>query len=665
MLTNPIALAALSLLVLPVLIHMLARLKGRRVLFPTLRYLNATASHRLTLRRIDRWPLLAARLLACALLILAIAGPVLLNESYDNRAVVLMIDASMSMNAEPVREQVTRRASEVIRSLGAKDIAAIAQCDTRVKLLCEFTSDRALLEAALEAYSPAHGEIDFNAALSWANELLATRDARRELIILSDLQATNVQSLEPTSLDRIDLQVIRLNSGPRVNARLGPVVVRPQAQALDVSSTVVIDEGDRTIIAPVKFKLARHASNTSAAHSGTNATLSAELLSRELFAGVIRTNRADEFDADDDRFFIARVAGTGEVLIIQPRFTSNDQAAFIEKAIQANAVDGSNITSTERSERFPASADAMAGKRVVIAPIESLDKANIAVVSEYVRRGGSLILTVSGAANLSSALETISGPDGLFQSISLGPINPLDRVALSLPARSSDLPADARSRSFEADVAAAFASVRLHAAHSINAAGAEALLRYSNGEPAIIQTTSGAGRVLISGFGFSSRDTSLALSPVFPFFVEWLIEAGGAGQVTEDFVAGQPAVRMLGGAEKLTKIYSSRGPVRDDMMINQAREPDEPGVYEVERSAGKFFFSLNPPVAESSLTRASEADLLERVSINSAEQPGSEKYKRDALEKGDELWRVFAIAALLLSVFELLYSNLKTVNSGE
>jgi hypothetical protein len=91
MFRNPLALVALSLLALPVLIHMLARLKGPRVLFPTLKYLRATKSHRLTLRKIERWPLLVIRLLACGLLVFAISDPVLVGEAGRKRAVLLWL----------------------------------------------------------------------------------------------------------------------------------------------------------------------------------------------------------------------------------------------------------------------------------------------------------------------------------------------------------------------------------------------------------------------------------------------------------------------------------------------------------------------------------------------------------------------------------------------
>jgi hypothetical protein len=65
------------LLAIPVLIHLLARPRHRRVEFPSLRFLWATQSAALTRRRLDDWPLLALRLLILAAAVAALASPVI------------------------------------------------------------------------------------------------------------------------------------------------------------------------------------------------------------------------------------------------------------------------------------------------------------------------------------------------------------------------------------------------------------------------------------------------------------------------------------------------------------------------------------------------------------------------------------------------------------
>src|ERR1044072_1858532 len=211
MFTNPLALVALSLLALPIIIHALVRFSERKTLFPTLRFLRQTESQRLRLTEIKRWPLLVLRLLAMALLVLAISGPTLMKET-RSRAVLLLIDSSLSMNAAAMKEQAASRAREAISSLGAADSAAVAQFDGSAKLLQDFTSDRVALENAIASYSPRFQAADFGAALMWANEKLAAQPGSRELIFISDLQSSNLFQLEPARLSDVDLKVIRLNN---------------------------------------------------------------------------------------------------------------------------------------------------------------------------------------------------------------------------------------------------------------------------------------------------------------------------------------------------------------------------------------------------------------------------------------------------------------------
>src|ERR1044072_3940529 len=103
MFANPFALLALSLLALPVLIHTLARLSGRRVLFPTIKFLSPTESHRLRLKKIERWPLLILRLAAMGLLVLAVSNPSPFNGK-RSRVVVLLLGSSLSMNSGATKE---------------------------------------------------------------------------------------------------------------------------------------------------------------------------------------------------------------------------------------------------------------------------------------------------------------------------------------------------------------------------------------------------------------------------------------------------------------------------------------------------------------------------------------------------------------------------------
>jgi hypothetical protein len=647
MFANPLALLALSLLALPLLVHMLARLKARRVLFPTTKYLRATESRRLKLKRIDRWPLLAMRLSACGLLVLAVSDPAPLGQTGRPRAVLLLIDSSFSMNTEAAREQALGRAREVAASLGADDIAAVAQFDASIKLLCDFTGDRDLIESAIASYGPRYGAADFKAALAWADETLAGRGHSRELILISDLHAASVYSSELPQLSGLDFRIIRVEDGRRTNATPGAIATRAAGDYVEVQSTVLFSEGDRTTVTPVSFKIARR-DDAAAVVSDSNAALSAKVSGGVIF-GAVTANIADEFDADDTRFFAAPLPREEKVLLVRSRLASQDQAVFIEKAITA-----SSGMRAERSDSLPDGADALARHPVVIAPIEAINGTGVNAAREYVSRGGSLILSVGAETDPSAAARMLNEVCATSTPLSLGAIAAPESLGLTPHALPAGDHASEAARPSGARDKSTFAPARFRAAYFIHAGEGEALMRYSNGEPAAVRVGVGAGRVLILGFGLSDKDSSLPHSPEYPTLIEWLVSCAASDHGAKELTVGQaPAPDLLRGLTRLTRLYSANGAAREAISDNQSA-PGEPGVYEAEYQSRKSVFALNAPPAGAGQEQATESEVLDRVTIVRTSAEGARVARS---EKGIQLWRVLAVAALVMSLIELGYKG--------
>jgi len=557
-----------------------------------------------------------------------------------------LIDSSLSMNAAALKEQAASRAREAISSLDAADSAAVAQFDGSVKLLQDFTSDRVALENAIASYSPRYRAADFGAALMWASEKLAAQPGSRKVIFISDLQSSNLSSLEPARLSDIDLKVIRVNNERRTNARIDSVIVRAAGETLEVSSTALFDDGERTTIEPINLKFNRSGAKDSASH----AFFSAKTLEDDLFAGVVRTNMADDFDADDARFFVARVAGAEKVMIVQPRFASTDQAMFIEKALQAN----SSAAVAQRQVALPDNADGFAGVHTTIAPVEALSKNNIARVREYVRKGNSLVLTVAAETDASSTIEKLKELDEHFASLALDSIVPNDVLSLRRPAPQADSPVDDVTL-FDAETAPEFASVRFLAATVVHLSEGEKLLRYSNGEPAAVRVRAGGGRILLLGFGLSDKDSSLVRSPIFPAFIEWLTEIADPNKRKANLIIGQtPTSLLLRGLTELKRVYSVNSQAQDEPISDYRSALEEPGVYSGQYSSGKIVFALNAPAVESSIAQSSEQEFLQRVAIDKAGTSNT-----DSNREKIGLWMTVAICALAASLIELVYSQFK------
>jgi hypothetical protein len=118
MLLHPQFLWGLTGAAVPLLIHLLARRRARRVLFPSLRLLRAAEKKRRTLARLQQPLSLLLRMLAICLIALALATPVVGRlPSWvplpRTQAVAVVLDDTLSMTA-PVAGRTPFDRAEVV-----------------------------------------------------------------------------------------------------------------------------------------------------------------------------------------------------------------------------------------------------------------------------------------------------------------------------------------------------------------------------------------------------------------------------------------------------------------------------------------------------------------------------------------------------------------------
>lgn len=181
--------AALSI---PVLLLYMLKLRRRDVLVSStllwqrlLRDREANAPW----QRLRRNLLMLLQLLILALLTLALARPFVPTRTVVSGSVIVLLDASASMqarDAEPSRFDVARRAvQEIVAGLGAGDVATLIAVGPQPQVLASATSDRALLHRVLESAAPSNGPADWEAAFALAAAGLTGAEEPR-VVIISD-----------------------------------------------------------------------------------------------------------------------------------------------------------------------------------------------------------------------------------------------------------------------------------------------------------------------------------------------------------------------------------------------------------------------------------------------------------------------------------------------
>jgi len=123
-------------------------------------------------QRLRRNLLLFLQLLAVALAMLALAGPRIKGTSGPGQRYVLMIDNSASMSATDVPpsrlEKAKEEARKVVRSMGGDDLAMVVSFAETARVVSNYTGDRRVLLARIDAIEPSQSTTSLREALQVA-----------------------------------------------------------------------------------------------------------------------------------------------------------------------------------------------------------------------------------------------------------------------------------------------------------------------------------------------------------------------------------------------------------------------------------------------------------------------------------------------------------------
>jgi hypothetical protein len=229
---------------LPVIIHLLNRMRFRTVEWAASRFLYAKSRASTRHARVRQWLLLACRVLALLALVLAVARPLaggwagwMFSPAPD--VVLVLMDHSASMEMRDAATGITRRERSLAQVAQA---AAAYAARTRIVLIENvFTQPEEVAQPALLPKLPEVGPTDtaanlpamFDAAAEW---LARNRTAVAEIWIASDLQRSNWQPDSPR-WHEIAARIAALPQHVRVRLLIMDGNVPPNASVTLVSAT--------------------------------------------------------------------------------------------------------------------------------------------------------------------------------------------------------------------------------------------------------------------------------------------------------------------------------------------------------------------------------------------------------------------------------------------
>ena len=611
----PLFLVGLLAVGVPLLLHLLRRKEKRTRVFPALRYLKRTTREHARIVRLRHLLLLAARLSAVVLLVLAGARLVLPVGGRDNppAGIAIVVDNGLTSGAvvgeARVLDSLVARALDVVERTGPRDQVWV------VEVGAPWRTSRPLAPAAARseilALEPSHVPSDLPAALRRAAALLdAAAPELQETVVISDLRPEALGGLEPEAAPR------------EATVRIAPPP-RGGGSGYGVADLLV---------------------------SGGLAPRAGDLGEVQ-----VRVAGSDPSGVEARAYLEDRLIGSVEV--------GPDGSAVLQlPRIPEGWVEG-------RVEIEP---DGLRGDDVAFFAFQSIPAPSVEIIGEV----SPYLEEALGVLADAGRIRWAEGGDPSVQVVTGGPVEGLSRSAAVLVVPPDDpallpatnrvvaelLPGWALEGGGEGELEVAGGPLLgllppLPPALeplTLTAAGAEPrldLLTLSDGRPWVVEVESGGRSVVIVGSALGTEESELPSSVAMLPLIDLLVSRSVAPAVRSDVRAGDALTLPL-GAERV------RLPDGTERSIDGARafgETGSAGVYQILGPGGGVLemvaVNTRPPETTASLSAEEAAEQLSGVWTNVV---AAEPWPRSVLSgrMGREVARPILAAVLLLLLTE-------------
>jgi hypothetical protein len=307
---HPWVLAGLAAAAIPILLHLLARREPPTVVFPAVRYLVSTTREHQRRLKLQNWLLLFLRTMLVVILVTAAAGPTVPLSGVPGHApsaLVLIVDNSPSSGTmaggSPQLAQLVNAARGVLARATRADALWLVAADGIPR-----RGDAAGLNELLQHLAVSPRRLELGAAISLAEEVLASEKRPGEIVLLSDLQAS---ALSPAELSA-PLLIGRPSSPPPPNTGIGQIETGTQPWSSDGGRISVVLVGDSGGSIPVSARLGERPARQALGRVGGTVALRVAGVSPGWWTLTTALD-PDEFRLDDERVAAIRVAPVARV----------------------------------------------------------------------------------------------------------------------------------------------------------------------------------------------------------------------------------------------------------------------------------------------------------------------------------------------------------------
>ncbi len=643
--TYPFFLWGLLALGAPLLLHLLNRKASRRLVFPSIRFLQISQLPREGRKRLRDWILLLCRMILFACLVVTLARPHWqpkpdVTPRGSLKQAFFLLDASASMQTAGSLEQGKQLVNDSLEQLaGWQSGGSVYAMHTLAT--APFQNDANALTALLDAWKPGFTTSNPENALTAAISAFSAEAGSKKLYIVSDFQRSDWNLKELRVPEDISLEFLPVNPPANDNCSVFAVTGMPlgkQQQRILVSCRNYSAVPQQRLLTVRLGKETQTREITLPSAQTQRSAFVFQTAEKQDSQGAASLSE-DSFTPDDRFFFWAGNPQPVNVLIILPDEPSENSATaafFTQKALEAEQEGIPGLFQVERlgaGALFAANLDSC---QIVflLGAAERLGNADILRLKEFMLAGGSIFHCPGSAPNLSwrvlqeqgfcaTTFSGMVGEDSRHSALGLGwlaPDSPLQSIFP--PENSSDL---------------YLFTIRKHARLQPGPQE-KVLLRTLGGLPALLEREQGKGHFYSFAFAFDLASSDFPLSQSFlPLLRELCAALIPADHGRKKITCGEqlPKITRLDGSE-----------IQPEQPIDTAL----PGLARI----GAYPIEINLNPAESSPETVKTAD-LQRLLHGGTATAGIPLLPPSANSR--PLWKFWAMALAAFILIEAILSR--------
>ncbi len=683
----PLFFAALLTFAIPILIHLTQRERKQVVEFPSLMFLEKIPYQSVRRRRIRDWPLLAMRLAAILLIVLAFARPffdrpiVALANVSGPREVVILLDRSYSMGYGDRWARAQAEARQVVQGLTATDHATLVLFGTSAQAEVRATAELSRVTAAIDAAKLSAEATRYAPALKLAQRVLAESTLQsREVVMISDFQRSGWVRDENLRLpEGTTFRTVPIADAQTPNLTVSNVLPQRSTFSGQERITVaanVINRGPSAVDnVRVTLELDGRAveAQTVSVQPGAPAAISFQpfTLGRAYTRGTVRIGD-DALKQDNTFHFVVSPAQRVSVLLVEPSRASREASLYLQKALsigsapafQVDMRDGESVGSTDLDRH----------RVVILNDVAALSSG--AELKAFVSKGGGLFVVLGERANWGTdSNDLLPGVPGnvVDRTGRGGALAELDfshPVLELFKAPRSGNPSTARFFRYRA--------ITMKPEPAGDKEGEQApsrrvIARFDDGAVAMAERRIGSGNVLLWASTLDNYWNDLALKPVYlPFVHEIVRHLATYEQPANFFTIGNvvdPGHLLRASGLGLQTGTGAMILTPTGQRIEQSGTPtpvqlEQPGFYEVHgrsNQAGTVSIAANIDTTESDLSVLDTQELNAALSgrpgtVNPASADAATLTPEDQ-ERRQNFWWYLLMAGIALLGAETAISN--------